>query len=279
MQDGKMDDALSILRAYVRSSPSDGHGHALIGICLAQQGNLDGAVKSLETAALLNPQDAAVEYNLANALFQVGRHDQAKWRLTRIIEDDPEHQDARLLLTHIQRLTAAASTPAAPALAQRQVAIAGAGRHGSRQTASLGPNSSHFAPELTGEPSMGLRLLRGLGWGLVYSLWWTGFSLIGAFVLSLFTTKVEHAIVAFLVMCVLSALFHSAMGMLTGVVAALLNADEDAGAWVGACVGFLILLVGLFFGFLAMWAVVFYIFMGRFIGRSIAARVQRPVAG
>ncbi|MGV3719413.1 MAG: tetratricopeptide repeat protein [Actinomycetota bacterium] len=279
MQDGKLDEALSILRAYVQRSPSDGHGHALIGICLAQQGNLDGSVKSLETAALLNPHDEAVEYNLANALFQVGRHDQAKWRLTRIIEDNPEHQDAKLLLTHIQRLTAAAGAPPKPALAQTQAIATGAGGYGARQAACLGAATSHFAPELTGAPSVGLRLLRGVGWGLAYSLWWTGFSLIGAFILSLFTTKVEHAVLAFLVMCVLSTLFHSAMGMLTGVVTALLNADEDAGAWVGACVGFFILLVGLVFGFLAMWAVVFYIFMGRFIGRSIAVRVQRPVAG
>lgn len=279
MQDGKLDDALSILRAHIQRSPSDGHAHALVGICLAQQGNLEASVKALETAALLNPQDPAVEYNLANALFQVGRNDQAKWRLTRIIEDDPEHQDAKLLLTHIQRLTAAAPAATGPVLVAKQVAAAGAGRLGARQTAVLRPPSNGAGPELTGAPAIGPRLLRGLGWGLLYSQWWTGFSLFGALVVSLFTTKVEHAVIAFLLLSALSALFHSAMGLLTGVAVALLNADEDAGAWVGMCVGFLILLIGVRFRFLAMWAVVFYIFVGRWIGRSVAARVQKPVAG
>jgi hypothetical protein len=43
-------------------------------------------------------------------------------------------------------------------------------------------------------------------------------------------------------------------------------------------VGFLILLCGLFAGMLAMWAGVFYLFVGRWIGRSVAERVQKPVA-
>src|SRR5262249_46374431 len=49
IQAGDIDAALAILRDLVQRNPSEGHAHALIGVCLAQQGDLDGAVKSLET--------------------------------------------------------------------------------------------------------------------------------------------------------------------------------------------------------------------------------------
>jgi hypothetical protein len=274
---GQVDDALTTLRALIQRTPSDGHAHALIGVCHAQQGNLEASVKALETAALLNPGDPAVEYNLACALFQVGRLDQAHWRVTRILETDPEHADAKALLPHVQRARAIAAAPA-PGAVQRPEAASGFRTSGAPQP--LGRSLPGGAPdlELTGSPGMGRRLLRGVGWGLLYSLWWTVFSLIGAFLLSLFATKVEHAVIAFALMGVMATLFHSAMGALAGVVTALLNADEDGGAWVGGSVGFLILLIGLFAGLLAMWAIVFYIGTGISIGRAIAFRVQKPVA-
>src|SRR5205085_9661587 len=99
----------------------------------------------------------------------------------------------------------------------------------------------------------------------------TGGSLGGALLISLFTTRVEHAILVFLVLAALTTLFHSSMGALTGLAAGLLNADEDLGGWVGMSVGFLILLIGVRFGFLAFWSILFYIGIGRWIGRSVAA--------
>jgi hypothetical protein len=274
---GQVDDALSILRTLVQRTPADGHAHALLGVCHAQQGNLDAAVKSLETAALLNPGDPAVEYNLACGLFQVGRLDQAQWRVNRLLENDPRHEDAKALLTHVQHARAVATAKASGAGALQPSAPAP--RAAAPQRTVGRPQPSQRPDELlTGHPGIGCRLLRGLGWGLLYCQVWTVVSLLGAVVASLFTTKVEHAIVAFLVLGLMTTLFHSAMGLLTGVLVAVLNADEDAGAWVGMSVGFLILLCGLFAGMLAMWAGVFYLFVGRWIGRSVAERVQKPVA-
>lgn len=265
---GQVDDALAILRSQLQRLPSDGHAHALVGICHAQQGNLEASVKSLETAAILNPGDPAVEYNLACALFQIGRTDQARWRLTRILESDPENQEARQLLAHVQRPTAPAAPAAAPAAPGRATAPAArypaAHRSPSESTAIVWPG-------------LGLRMLRGTGWGLLYSLWWTVFSLCGAFLLSLFATKVAVAIVAFALMAVMTTVFHSAMGILTGLLVAVLNVDHDAGAWVGFGVGILILVLGMLVGMLAFWAVAFYICSGWLIGRAIADRVQRPL--
>jgi hypothetical protein len=267
LQAGRVDEALDICRELVRSDASDSNAHALIGVCHAQKGDMDACVKCLETAALLNPSDPTIQYNLANALFQLGRIDKATYRLSRILEDDPEHPDAKLLLAHIQ---------------QQNVAVARAVPPGAAQAArpAVRPAPTVRQPAASEEylpPSMGLRVLRGLGWGLLYCQTWTVFSLFAVAFLSLMATKVEHAIIAFVVMCLLTAGFHSAMGLLMGIVVALLNADEDGGGWVGASVGFLILIIGVKFGFLAMWGVVFYLLFGWYIGKAVGYRVSKPV--
>lgn len=278
IQAGKVDEALAILSALVQADPADGRAHALIGVSHAQQGNLEGAVKSLETAALLSPHDPGVEYNLAEALFRAGRKDEAVWRLTRLTETNPEDQEAKALLEQIRRSSAAGAAAAAPASAGTQAAFAGSRPGAAAPAAGIQPHYRAASSGLTGAPGVGLRLLRGVGWGLLYAQSWTVFSLFGAVFISLLTTRVEHAIIALIILGALTVLFHSAMGVLTGVVVALMNADEDMGGWVGMSVGFLILLIALRAGFLAFFGVVFYIFVGRWIGRSVAGLVQRPVA-
>ncbi len=268
---GQFDDALAILRSLIQRMPSDGQVHALVGICHAQQGNLDAAVKSLETAAVLSPRDPAVEYNLACALFQVGRLDQARWRLGRILEAEPDHEDAKSLLSYMQRSSAAAA--AAPA----QGAAAISAHTTAPRSAAVRQPGRSSVPEAYGAPTVGRRFLRGIGWGFVYSLWWTALSLIGAVLLSLFATRVAHAIIAFAVLAVLTTLFHSAMGVLTGLLVAAFDADEDTGSWLGLGVGFVILVIGVPLGFLSFGAVVFYLCTGKLIGRAVGARVQCPV--
>jgi hypothetical protein len=283
LQAGRKDEALPLIQALVRSNPSDGHVHALMGICQAQHGDLESAVKSLETAALLNPNDPAVEYNLAHALFQVGRKDQARWRLTRLLENDPENQDAKLLLAHLQQSPppappAAVPNPATVAPAVAAQVVSSPAQSQRTPTGVLGrPFDGQRVEPLA--PPLPLRLMRGAGWGALYAQIWTVFSLFWIFLASLMTTRLEVAIIAFVVMSAFVAGFHGMMGALTGIVAALMNADEDMGGWIGMSVGLLILLIGVASGFLAFWAVFLYLFMGRWIGRSVAVLVQKPIPG
>ncbi len=283
MEAGEVDGALSLLAPIVRERPSDGQAHTLIGICQAQQGNLSAAIKSLETALLLSP-DPVIEAKLAVALYHAGRIDQARWRVTRVLEADPENEEARQLWAHLQAPPAPQPVAPAPPPPPRAPTMP----HASAAAPSYPPGMAAGPPPLQGAqgapaygsaPGVGLRLLRGFGWGLLYCQVWTVFSLLGALVISLFTSRIELAIIAFLILAALSTMFHSAMGVLTGVVVALMNADEDMGAWIGASVGLLILLIGIQFGFLAFWSVVFYLLVGRWIGKSVAARVQKPTAG
>lgn len=273
IENGQLDDAHSLLRSLLQKAPSDGHLHALVGVCNAQQGKLDAAVKSLETAALLSPGDPAIECKLATVLIHLGRHEQARWRIDRVLENDPTHEEARQLQLHLQAARPAPTAPAPhPGGTLPQAACAPVARPG------YSPQVHRATPLSETSPGLGTRLLRGTGWGLLYAQVWTVCSLVGALLISLLATRVEIAVIAFLIMAVLSGLFHSAMGALIGVTAAFLNADEDTGGWIGMSVGLLILLIGLVAGFLAFWSVFFYILLGRWMGRSVAAHIQKPVA-
>jgi hypothetical protein len=303
---GEMDDAVSLLRNLLKQQPADGHLHALIGVCKAQQGQMDEAIKSLETAVILSPGDPVVELKLAGALLQAGRTEQASWRAQRVLEADPDNEDAKGLLAHIRTNPAPAVSAPAPAVAAPPVARlvetpAAVPPPPAAQAAGVVPVPPSAAvalpfpapavaqpaaqaypfhaptPVAAEPPSLGLRLLRGLGWGLLYSQVWTVFAMVVVLFVSLLTTKVALAIIAFLVLGFMNLAFHGGMGMLIGAVAALMNADEDTGGWIGMSVGFLILLIGVMYGFLFFWSVFFYIGLGRWVGRSVAAHIQKPV--
>lgn len=305
---GEMDDAVTLLRNLLKQQPADGHLHALIGVCKAQQGQVDEAIKSLETAVILSPGDPVVELKLAGALLQAGRTEQASWRAQRVLEANPDNEDAKGLLAHIRTNPAPAVTAPAPAIAAPPVArvvetpaavpsppvaqaagvvpvptlaAAAPAFPAPAVVAPPAPGAYPFhtpTPVAAEPPALGLRLLRGLGWGLLYSQVWTVFAMVVVLFVSLLTTKVALAIIAFLVLGFMNMAFHGGMGMLIGAVAALMNADEDTGGWIGMSVGFLILLIGVMYGFLFLWSVFFYIGLGRWVGRSVAAHVQKPVA-
>lgn len=278
---GQFDDAATLLRSLLKQQPSDGHLHALLGVCSAQQGKLDEAVASLETAVLLSPDDPVVECKLAGALLQSGKTEKAMWRLNRVLEADPSNEEAQQLLAHARAAQPTPPSPGPPVPPQApDLAPVHPSPPGAAARPMPGPPPAavyQAVPQYAASPGLGLRIGRGLGWGLLYAQTWTLVTMFSVGLISLFVTKVEMAILVFLVMGVLNALFHSSMGMLIGGIAAFMNADEDTGGWIGISVGLLILLIGLFFGFLALWSVFFYIFVGRWIGRSVAARVQKPV--
>lgn len=290
---GEMDDAVTLLRNLLKQQPADGHLHALIGVCKSQQGLLDEAIKSLETAVILSAGDPVVELKLAGALLQAGRTDQAIWRAQRVLEADPNNQDAKGLLAHIRANPGPPVSNSAPAVetpvprpAPPVPAPPAAAATSPFPSPALGtqptPQGYPFhapTPMRAEPPQLGLRLLRGLGWGLIYSQVWTVFAMVVVLFVALLATKVAVAMIAFLVLGFMNMAFHGVMGMLIGGVSALMNADEDTGGWIGMSVGFLILLIGVVFGFLFFWSVFFYIGLGRWVGRSVAAHVQKPIPG
>src|SRR5689334_20424631 len=91
---GKLQEALSL-------DSQDGKAYGLLGICQARLGDLDAALHSLALAADLQPTDAPARYNLANALFQSNRMDEARRNVQQALSLQPDHENAKALLIQI----------------------------------------------------------------------------------------------------------------------------------------------------------------------------------
>lgn len=161
-------------------------------------------------------------------------------------------------------------TPAAPAAPGAQ--------HG-EFTGS--PAAMYYAQDQTygGQPpSVGLRLLRGWGWGLLYGQWWTLWTVVSAFV-GIGGRPTFDA--AFFFGMIVYAFAYGFFGSLAGLIIGAANLEEDQAVYVGVGAG--LLLLGLEFLMSrspgTFINIVFYFFTGRFIGRGIAGRVQALVSG
>lgn len=142
------------------------------------------------------------------------------------------------------------------------------------------PAAMYYAQDQTyggKPPSLGLRLLRGWGWGIVYGQWWTLWTLVSAFV-GIGGRPTFNA--AFFFGIAVYAVGAGFFGSLVGLIIGAANLDEDRGLYVGVGAG--LLLLGLEFLMSqspsALINIFFYFFTGRYIGRGIAGRVQQPVA-
>ncbi len=86
--------AAQYYRAYLRFKPDAAATHARLGQLLADRGNAEGAVNSLEQALRLNPSDAKARLILIRAAMQIGRYQDALDHLGRLLAED---EDAELL--------------------------------------------------------------------------------------------------------------------------------------------------------------------------------------
>jgi Flp pilus assembly protein TadD len=75
-QDGLFDKAEAACRRALRLEPRHPEAIGLLGVLLAQQGNLDAALDLLSRAVAVEPTNAALHQNLAKALFASGRDEE-----------------------------------------------------------------------------------------------------------------------------------------------------------------------------------------------------------
>ena len=69
----------------------------------ALQGDFEGAVRDFESAAKLNPTDAAIRLNLAVAYAQLGRTADARSQAHEALRLNPEYAKARELLAVLEK--------------------------------------------------------------------------------------------------------------------------------------------------------------------------------
>jgi hypothetical protein len=123
-------------------------------------------------------------------------------------------------------------------------------------------------------PGLVRRVLRGMGWGVLYGQWWTLWTLLSMFIWGhgSFSARI---VIYLIVMAVVFGFF----GSVTGVIIGALNASESTGTVIGVGMGILLCLLEVLLARSAGGLVnlFFYFFTGRYVGRGITRRVQQPL--
>src|SRR5690242_901029 len=76
-RNGELDAAAKAATKAVNATPNDFEALHLLGVIEAQRGNAKQAVVVLERALRLDPADATLLMNYGNALFDLGRYEDA----------------------------------------------------------------------------------------------------------------------------------------------------------------------------------------------------------
>jgi tetratricopeptide (TPR) repeat protein len=97
----QMERAIPLLHAIIQQAPKEALAHHLLGAALAKQGDATGAVKSLGTAAQLDPINAQTRYMLAANLRKLGRIDESAAEMRRFQELTAGREDRMQARHHL----------------------------------------------------------------------------------------------------------------------------------------------------------------------------------
>ena len=74
--------------------PKNSRAHAFLGILQSKDKEHENAIKSLETAVSIDPDNVDIRYNLALAYEVAGKKDEAKNEYEKVLELEPSHKEA-----------------------------------------------------------------------------------------------------------------------------------------------------------------------------------------
>lgn len=287
---GDPSGGIEALTQATRISPSDAVLRYNLGVALSQAGRAPEAIPQLEQTLTINPSHAGAR----ELLHRLQSAPASAFVPTAPPAPPPSAAPAGYTATPSDQAVAWAPAPqpqpqadpaaawapapqpppgGPPAWTPAQPAPAGA-----QHDAYTGsPAAMYYAQDQTygGQPpSVGRRLLRGWGWGIVYGQWWTLWSFISAIIWGRASADPR-----FIALTLQDLIVFGFFGSLVGLTIGAANLDEDQGSYVGIGAGMLVL--GLEFlqsgSALSLINVFFYFFTGRYVGRGIAGRVQQPV--
>ncbi|NKB29719.1 MAG: tetratricopeptide repeat protein [Rhodobacteraceae bacterium] len=101
MESGSNGAAEQALRRALTLSPGFAEAQANLGAALSRTGQIREAVEVLSAAFSANPLDYAAKYNLADALYQAGRLNEARILGEEMRDQSPDNND---VLTHLARV-------------------------------------------------------------------------------------------------------------------------------------------------------------------------------
>jgi predicted Zn-dependent protease len=83
---GRAAEAEGVLRAVVGAEPTDGEALEMLGVVLGAQGRHADALGAFDRARDARPSSATIRHNRAQALFHLGRRDEARAELQKAVE-------------------------------------------------------------------------------------------------------------------------------------------------------------------------------------------------
>ncbi|MCC7491845.1 MAG: hypothetical protein IT204_05835 [Fimbriimonadaceae bacterium] len=110
-QDGKWEEASRLLRILVEFDRTNPQAWVYYGACLGQLGRWGPAVDAYRQATGLLPEEASAHCDLASALIEVGRLEQADDSVTTALLLEPQHPVALELRRRIEALRPAEHKP------------------------------------------------------------------------------------------------------------------------------------------------------------------------
>lgn len=94
IQAGNLRGAKQLLLQVITDSRDSAQAWFLLGAVYGQTGELDKCISSCRKAVEIQPRHLDAHYNLAQALQQAGRHDEAAMEYTAVLTLDPKHPGA-----------------------------------------------------------------------------------------------------------------------------------------------------------------------------------------
>ncbi len=94
LENGRVAEALELLRAASQVLPEDAEIRVHLGAALARSGDYEAALEQYREAVRLQPTNPRAHYNLGTTLLNLGREEEALGPLTRAVELHPDYRQA-----------------------------------------------------------------------------------------------------------------------------------------------------------------------------------------
>ena len=100
--DGRYNEALVELRAFLKERPNDPEAHHQLGLILGFTGEFDPSLLELHRAVDLAPENALIRNDLALTYTMLGMYDEAKAQFAQVLAKDRENPTALRNLTYFE---------------------------------------------------------------------------------------------------------------------------------------------------------------------------------
>lgn len=102
LNENRLEEAQKFFLDGIPYAPRDEKLHYFLGVTFSRQKKYDAAYWSLKAAAALSPENAEVLYSFSYACVMLGKKQEAKGTLEKLLAVFPSHEDAKKLLKGIE---------------------------------------------------------------------------------------------------------------------------------------------------------------------------------